>query len=133
VEFTVPAYPRRTYSGAIARVAHALDQSTRTMPVELDVLNPDGSLAPGMYASVRWPVRGAAAALWVPKASVVTTTERSFVIRNAGGKAQWVDVKKGTAAGDLIEVIGDLHAGDMVVRRATDEIRDGAALGARAR
>jgi len=133
VEFSVPAYPHRTYSGTIARVAHAVDQATRTMPVELDALNPDGTLAPGMYASVKWPVRGAAAELWVPKTSIVTTTERSFVIRNASGKAQWVDVKKGTAEGDLIEVIGDLHAGDMVVRRATDEIRNGAALQARAK
>ena len=38
VEFQVPAYPERTYSGTIARLAHALDQKTRTMPVELDVL-----------------------------------------------------------------------------------------------
>ena len=132
VEFSVPAYPRRTYSGVIARVSHALDQNTRTMPVELDALNPDGTLAPGMYPSVKWPVRGAAA-LWVPKTSVVTTTERAFVIRNAGGKAQWVDVKKGATAGDLIEAIGDLHAGDMVVRRATDEIRNGAPLEAPAK
>ena len=128
VEFTVPAYPRRTYSGTIARVARALDQDTRTMPVELDVFNPDGTLAPGMYPSVKWPVRSATAEMWVPKTSVVTTTERTFAIRNAGGKAQWVDVKKGAAEGDSIEVIGDLHAGDMVVRRATDEIRNGSTL-----
>jgi hypothetical protein len=51
---------------------------------------------------------------------VVTTTERTFVIRNSDGRAEWVDVKKGAAEGDLIEVIGNLRAGDMVVRRATD-------------
>ena len=39
VEFRVPAYPDRTYSGTVARVAHALDEKTRTMAVELDVLN----------------------------------------------------------------------------------------------
>jgi len=32
---------------------------------------------------------------------------------------------KGTSDGDLIEVSGNLQAGDMVVRRATDEIREG--------
>ena len=42
VEFTVPAYPHRNYSGKIARVAEALDRKTRTMPVELDVMNHDG-------------------------------------------------------------------------------------------
>jgi hypothetical protein len=98
------------------------------MPVELDVLNGDGSLAPGMYPAVSWPVRRARPALLVPRSSVVTTTERTFVIHNQNGRAEWVDVKKGAAEGDLIEVIGNLRPGDMVVRRATDEIRDGTPL-----
>lgn len=126
VDFTVPAYPRHTYSGKIARVAGVLDEKTRTMPVELDVLNRDSTLAPGMYPSVKWLVQGQGAELWVPKTSVVTTTERTFVIRDRGGRAEWVDVKKGAAEGDLVAVIGNLKAGDQVVRRATDEIREGA-------
>ena len=126
--FSVPAYPERTYSGTIARISHALDQKTRTMAVELDVVNRDGSLAPGMYPTVKWPVRQTRPALFVPRTSVVTTTERTFVIRNQDGRAEWVDVKKGPAEGDLIEVIGELNAGDMVVRRGTDEMREGASL-----
>lgn len=125
VEFRVAAYPGRTYSGTLARIAHALDQKSRTMAVELDVFNRDGSLSPGMYPSVKWPVRGSRPALQVPKTSVVTTTERTFVIRNQGGRAEWVNVVKGTSDGDLMEVSGNLQAGDMVVRRATDEIREG--------
>jgi membrane fusion protein (multidrug efflux system) len=128
VVFQAPAYPERTYSGRIARISHALDQKTRTMAVELDVTNADGSLAPGMYPTVKWPVRRARAALFVPKTSVATTTERTFVIRARDGRAEWVDVKRGAADGDLIEVIGNLKPGDLVVRRATDEIREGAAL-----
>jgi len=131
VEFKVPAFPERTYAGAVARVAHALDLKTRTMPVELDVLNRDGSLSPGMYPSVKWPIRRARPSLLVPKTSVVTTAERTFVVRGRNGKAEWVDVKKGAADGDLIEVMGNLEAGDKVVRRATDEMRDGAALPAK--
>ena len=77
---------------------------------------------------VSWPVRRSRPALFVPRTSVVTTTERTFVIRNQNGRAQWVDVKKGAAEGDLIEVTGNLRAGDMVVRRATDEVRDGVAI-----
>lgn len=128
VAFSVPAFPKRTYSGRIARIAEALDQKTRTMAVELDVMNRDGTLAPGMYPSVRWPVRGQGADLWVPKTSVVTTTERTFVIRSHGGRAEWIDVRKGPAEGDLVEVLGNLKAGDMVAKRANDEIREGAAL-----
>jgi membrane fusion protein (multidrug efflux system) len=128
VEFHVPAYTERTYSGTVARVSHALDQKTRTMPVELDVFNRDGSLSAGMYASVKWPVRRSRPSLMVPKASVVTTTERTFVIRDQKGRAEWVNVTKGTPDGDLIEVSGALEAGDAVVRRATDEIREGTPL-----
>jgi hypothetical protein len=65
----------------------------------------------------------------VPKTSVVTTTERTFVIRNRNGRAEWVDVKKGAVDGDLIEVGGALAAGDRVVRRGTDELRDGMPVG----
>jgi multidrug efflux pump subunit AcrA (membrane-fusion protein) len=124
----VPAYPGRPYTGKIARIAHALDPKTRTMPVELDVFNRDGSLSPGMYPAIHWPVRRAKPALLVPKTSVVTTTERTFVIRSQNGRAEWVDVKKGPAQGDLVEVSGDLRPGDRVVRRGTDELHDGKQL-----
>lgn len=128
VAFRVPAYPERVYSGTVARLAHTLDPANRSMAVELDVFNRDGSLAPGMYPSVQWPVRRARPALFVPKTSVVSTTERTFVVRSRNGSAEWVDVVKGAAEGDSIEVSGNLRAGDMVVRRATDEIREGAPL-----
>ncbi len=131
VAFHVPAYPDRVYSGSIARIAHALDQKTRTMAVELDVFNRDGSLSPGMYPAVKWPVRRSRASLLVPKTSVVTTTERTFVIRDHDGRAEWIEVKKGFPDGDLIEVSGDLKPGDMVVRRANDEIREGTQIAKR--
>jgi len=96
-------------------------------------MNGDGALAPGMYPSVKWPVRSPRAELWVPKTSVVTTTERTFVIRDHSGQAEWVDVKKGVTEGDLVQVIGSLRPGDMVVRRATDEIREGTSIQVAAR
>jgi membrane fusion protein, multidrug efflux system len=128
VSFHVPAFPERTYTASVARIAHALDPKTRTMPVELDVFNRDGSLAPGMYPTVKWPVRSPRPVLLVPKTAVVTTTERTFVIRDRNGRAEWVDVKTGAPEGDLVAVFGDLHAGDMVLRRGSDEVREGAAI-----
>jgi RND family efflux transporter MFP subunit len=128
VSFRVPAFPERAFSGTVARVSHTVDPKTRTMAVELDVANRDGSLSPGMYPTLKWPVRKSHPALFVPKTSVVTTTERTFVIRNRNGNAEWVDVKKGAAADDLIEVIGGLQPGDMVIRRASDELREGAPI-----
>lgn len=128
VDFKVPAFPDRTFSGVIARPAYALDMKTRTMPVELDVSNSQRMLAPGMYPSVLWPVERSGTSLLVPPTSVVTTTERVFVIRNNNGHAEWVDVRRGPTAGNLVEVVGNLKPGDEIVERATDEIRDGSGL-----
>jgi RND family efflux transporter MFP subunit len=125
VPFTVPAYPESVFRGVVARIGRAIDPKTRTMPVELDVSNPGGKLSPGMYPEVKWPVRTGRAALLVPPASIVTTTARSVVIRVKNGRAEWVDVRRGRAAGDLVEVYGDLRPGDRIVRQANDEIRDG--------
>ncbi len=131
VPFTVPSYPGETFQGTIARIPNSIDPKTRTMPVELDVNNTRGRLAPGMFPDVSWPVRAHKQSLLVPSTAVVTTTERTFVIRTNHGKAEWVNVKKGAPAGELVEVMGNLAEGDQVVKRATDEIREGSALTAK--
>lgn len=128
IEFRVPAHAGRVFTARIARSAGSLDAKTRTMTVEADVVNRDRLLAPGMFPDVSWPVVRSAPSLLVPATAVVTTTERTFVIRVTGGKAEWVTVKKGAAAGEQVEVQGALTVGDVVVRRGTDEIRPGAAV-----
>jgi membrane fusion protein, multidrug efflux system len=125
VSFTVPAHPGVEFHGVVRRPAYSVDTRTRSMPVELDVQNPVRKLSPGMYADVAWPVRRVTPSLFVPASAVVTTTERIFVIRVREGTAEWVDVRRGTASGDRVEVLGNLKEGDLVVRRGTDEIRPG--------
>ena len=132
VSFTVPAFPGETFQGVVQRVAHALNVQTRTMPVELDVENLLGRLAPGMYAEVAWPIRRPQPSLFVPSSAVVTTTERTFVIRIRDGEAEWVDVKRGATMGDMVEVFGNLEQGDQVAVRGTDELRAGAHVVAKA-
>ncbi|HXI91992.1 MAG TPA: efflux RND transporter periplasmic adaptor subunit [Blastocatellia bacterium] len=125
VNFSVPAFPGKTFSGEVRRIAQALDLRTRTMPVELDVANSPPILSPGMYAEVIWPVGRKQASLFVPPSAIATTTERTFVIRIRNGTAEWVDVKRGQLMGDLIEVFGLLDPGDEVAIRGTDELREG--------
>ncbi len=125
IAFSVPAYPGETFYGTLSRVARSMDPKTRSMPVELDVANSSGRLAAGMYPAVKWPIRGNRSILLVPPTSIVTTSERVFVIRVKEGAAEWVDVKKGPAQGDLIEIIGPLKDGDTVLKRGSDEIREG--------
>ena len=125
ITFSVAAYPGRSFSGTVARVAQAVDVSTRTMAVELDVTNREGQLAPGTFTQVRWPIRRSGPSLFVPSPSVVTTTDRTFVVRVRGGKTEWVDVRTGLTAGPLVEVFGDLRAGDEIAARGSDELLPG--------
>ena len=131
IPFAVAAYPGHTWSGTVARIAQAVDVSTRTMAVELDVANKDGRLTPGTFCQVRWPIRRRAPSLFVPSGSVGSTTDRTFVIRVRDGKAEWVNVETGLTSGSLVEVFGDLKAGDVVAGRATDEVRPGTEVHAR--
>ena len=131
VSFTVPAYPDETFQGTIARPSQALDTRTRSMLVELDTFNSSAKLTSGMYADVIWPVRRPGASLLVPTTAVVTTSERTFVIRARNGKAEWVNVRRGSPSGDMVEVYGDLRAGDDIVKRGNDEIREGTSLSQR--
>jgi RND family efflux transporter MFP subunit len=131
VSFQVAAFPDRTFEGVVQRPAHSLDVRTRSMMVELDVANPDRLLAPGMFADVQWPVSRGDSSVFVPTTAVVRTSERQFVVRVRDGVAEWVDVRRGEVQGDLIEVFGDLHEGEMVVRRGSDEIRQGTRISGR--
>ncbi|MBL8190442.1 MAG: efflux RND transporter periplasmic adaptor subunit [Acidobacteria bacterium] len=131
LNFTLPAFPGESFSGTISRNSRSLDAKTRTMPIELDVANASGKLAPGMFPEVQWPTRRLQPSLFVPPAAIATTTERSFVIRiRANGSeslTEWVDVKRGASMNqkgvDLVEVFGDLAAGDTIAARGTDELR----------
>jgi len=132
VDFTVPAYPGETFSGRVARLGHALDPKTRTMPVELDVTNTTGRLAPGMFAQVSWSMRRTRPSLFVPASAIATTTERTFVVRVRENQAEWVDIKRGASMDQLVEVFGPLKEGDQVAVRGTDEIRQGARVNPKA-
>lgn len=81
VNFTVPALPGEQFTGVAQRISRSLDAKTRTMPVELDVNNTSGKLAPGMFPEVSWPARRPRPSLFVPPMAIAMTTERSFVIR----------------------------------------------------
>lgn len=130
VEFAVPAFPKQTFSGTISRIAHAVDVKTRTMPAELDVYNGDRRLSSGMFPEVLWPVRRSEPTLFVPISAVARTTEATFVVRVRNGNCEWVNVNTGEVEGKLVEVFGDVHEGDEVAVRGTDELRPGTRVNA---
>ena len=125
VSFTVPAYPGQTFKAPIERISRAVDEKSRTMPVELDVKNPDGRLSPGSFTNVSWPLQRSYPTLFVPTTAVTTDQQHTFVIRVRSGKAEWVTVQTGQTVDGDIEVFGDLTAGDEVVKTASDAIHSG--------
>lgn len=125
VSFTVPAYPGQTFKAPIERISRQVDEKSRTMPVELDVRNPDGRLSPGSFTNVAWPLQRGYPTLFVPTTAVTSDQQHTFVIRVRSGKAEWVTVQTGQTVNSDVEVFVDLAAGDEVVKTASDAIHSG--------
>ena len=70
-----------------ADLARSRRERSRTMPVELDVKNPDGQLSPGSFTNVSWPLQRSYPTLFVPTTAVTTDQQHTFVIRVRSGKA----------------------------------------------
>jgi len=128
LSFYLSSFPGKRFIGHIARKAMNINQQYRSEPVELDVFNHDGKLAPGMYADVLFDSKGNPNALAVPKTAVVTSTERKYVIVVRDGKTVRIDVATGNEGSSRVEVLGDLKPGDQVVANANDEIKEGITL-----
>jgi membrane fusion protein (multidrug efflux system) len=131
LRFSVSAHPGADFEGVLARSASALDARTRSLSVEADVDNADGRLAPGMFAAVAWVLERPQPSLLVPLSAIVTTTEKSFVIRIRDGRTEWVDARQGLILRDWVEIFADLAEGDVVVLRGTDELRPGLRVSAK--
>ena len=79
-----------------------------------------------------WPGQRAYPTMFVPTTAVTSDQQHSFVILVHSGKAEWVTVQTGQEVNTNVEVYGGLQAGDEVVRTASDSIRNGQEVGARA-
>jgi multidrug efflux pump subunit AcrA (membrane-fusion protein) len=97
----------------------------RSERIEADVINNDELLAPGMYADIVIYSKGNASGFSVPKSSVVTSTERRYVLVVRSGKIIKTDVTTGNETDKSIEVFGNLSKGDSVITEANDEIKEG--------
>jgi RND family efflux transporter MFP subunit len=125
VSFTVNAMPDRHFNAQLARSAGSLVEANRAMMAEFDVPNGSHELKAGMYAEVQMPIERTGKTMFVPTTSVVSSSEKMFVIKVRDNRAQWVSVQKGNAADTLVEVFGDLQPGMTIVKKASEEIRDG--------
>jgi RND family efflux transporter MFP subunit len=124
VQFTVRPFPGQTFTGHVNRVADNVTPGTRSELIEIDIPNAKEQLKPGMYAAATLPIKAPKTSLYVPKSAVVSTAERSYVIRVVGGKTELVDVQKGDENAGQVQVTGPLRAGDVVLKAGNEEIAD---------
>jgi RND family efflux transporter MFP subunit len=127
VTFTFNAMPGVEHSAKISRSANALG-NMRSEAIEIDVLNQDGQLKPGMYSEVKIPMLSGAKSLLVPNSAIVRSTEREYIVLVKDGKAKLVDVKEGLVGKDATEVFGNISTTDQVIIKASDDIKDGDAI-----
>ncbi len=125
ISFTVKGLPNEKFSAAVKRSSGSLDARLRSERIEMDIINNDKKLLPGMIAEVYIPITAKDSGFIIPKSALVNSTERVFVIKVTNGKAQWIDVKNGRESDGKLEVYGALTAGDTLVTTANEERRNG--------
>lgn len=125
VKFTTKSRPSEVFHAKVKRLAGALDNRLRAERIEMDVINNDKKLLPGMVAEVNVPLPARDSTFVVPATAVVNSTERLFVIKVVDNKAQWVDVKKGREENGKTEIYGNLSEGDTIMKIGSEERRNG--------
>ena len=128
ISFEVKSLPNEKFTGKIKRLSGALDTKLRAERVELDIENNNKRLLPGMVAEVSIPLPSRDSSFVVPKSAIVNSIERIFVIRVSDNKVQWVNVQKGRDLDSVSEIYGALQPGDQLVKKASEELRDGSSL-----
>jgi Cu(I)/Ag(I) efflux system membrane fusion protein len=112
-------FPGETFTGRVRFVEPQVSEKTRTVPLRLEVPNPDGRLRSGMYATVRFHPVVAREAVVVPSVAVLRTGERSLVVlAQGGGRFAPRTVTLGSQGDGYTEVLSGLQAGDEVVTSA---------------
>lgn len=124
-DLTFVEYPGRTFQGRIVRTAKAIDPTSRTLLVEVDVDNRSGDLVPGAYAQVHFKLQSPVRSLIVPVPALLFRSEGLRVAIVQDNKARLVPITIGRDDGRVVEVTAGLHPGDQVIQDPPDSIVDG--------
>jgi RND family efflux transporter MFP subunit len=118
--------PGRTFEATVTRTAEAVNPTTRTLQVELDVPNPKGELFAGSYAQVRFDESASHSSVAISDNAVIFRAQGTQVaIVDKDNKVHLRDIKVGRDFGDVIEVRDGLSTNDLVIDNPPDAIADG--------
>lgn len=125
---TARELPGQEFSGTITRTTRALDPSTRTLLVEIDLSNPDHRLRPGMFVTVKLIFEEHKQALALLPAALVTDETGTSVFVVEDGTVKRVSVKTGLDDGTWVEITEGLKENMEVVIVGKSGLTDGQAV-----
>jgi|SRR5579862_4813256 len=116
-------FPGRTFPGTLVRTANAIDQSTRTLLVEIRVDNPTGTLFTGAYAEVHLKLPTPTSSLILPVNSLLFRSEGLMVAAITDGKhAELKPITVGHDFGSEVEVVAGLTGDESIIVNPPDSI-----------
>jgi RND family efflux transporter MFP subunit len=124
-ELTFAEFPNRRFHGVLVRTADAIDPVSRTLLVEIDVNNSDGTLFPGAYAEVHLKLPQQFTSFTVPVNTLLFRSEGLRVATVNDNKVSLVKVAPGHDFGDRIEITSGLTGDEQVIVNPPDSILDG--------
>lgn len=128
-ELTFQEAPGRVYSAVVTRSAGAVDSTSRTLQVELQVPNPHHDILAGSYAQVRFNQAHADQVLTIADTTLIFRAEGlQLAVLNAENKVELRSVKLGRDYGNVVEVLSGLQADDRVINNPPDAIAEGMAV-----
>jgi RND family efflux transporter MFP subunit len=125
-DLTLEEFPGRRFQGKVVRTSRAIDPTSRTLLVEVDVENRDGSLVPGAYTEVHFRVKVVKRTLIVPVSTLIFRQEGLRVATVANGnKVNLVPITIGQDDGRVVQVIEGLQSNDLVIQNPPDSLVNG--------
>jgi len=119
------AVPSMEFAGTIFSIVAQANPETRTFPVKIDILNPEGHIKSGMFARITLAVGRPYQAMLVPKDAVVLRGGAEFVIVVNEGTVTQVPIHSGQHVDHSVEVTGDLTEGMDVVVQGNERLFTG--------
>jgi len=106
----------KAFDAKVTRIAGALDSSTRTMQVEIEVPNKDRQLAPDMYAQATLNVSHSGESLTAPVQAVDQGTAHPFVLLvGSNNRIEKRNVHIGVSTANRVELLSGVKEGDRIV------------------
>jgi RND family efflux transporter MFP subunit len=123
---TVANLPGRQFPGTVARTSNALDPSSRTLLVEIQVPNAANLLMPGMYARVDLSSARTEPPLLVPSEALLVRADGAQVaVVAADHSVHLQKVEVGRDYGDRLEVLAGLQEGATIIMNPGDVVQEG--------